>query len=74
MNTELARRRPANINRGRVLQGHLVATARPVPARGLLERVTSPADWPWSVVLLLHLAAAGLVISPLALLAMWING
>jgi hypothetical protein len=33
----------------------------------------SPADWPWSVVLLVHLAAAGLVVSPLALLAMWIN-
>jgi hypothetical protein len=74
MNTELARRRPANVSRGRVLQGHLVATARPVPARpSLLRRVMSPADWPWSVVLLVHLAAAGLVVSPLALLAMWIN-
>jgi hypothetical protein len=52
-----------------VIQGHLVATGRLVQQRTFLERVTTPADWPASVVLLLHLALASGVVLPMVWLA-----
>jgi hypothetical protein len=74
MNRELARKRPANeVSSGPVIIGHLVATARPVPRRTVLQRITTPADWPAHVVLLLHLALAGLVVLPLIWLAEYLG-
>lgn len=74
MNQELATRRPAEVLDARPIRV-LTAVARPIvpPPAGIIARVMSPADWPWSVVILLHLALAGAVVLPLYLLALYIG-
>ena len=77
MKAELALKRPAEIveHRPPGPQYHLIANARPVvPTRPTaLQRVLTPADWPWSVVIALHVALAGAVVTPFVLLAMYMG-
>lgn len=72
MSQELVVRRSAEVATRRT---EVVAVRfRPMaPLPTLVRRVMTPADWPWSVVILLHVALAGAVVSPLAFLAMYIG-
>lgn len=74
MNRELMLKRPAEVVRERPTLV-LTAVARPIAPRraGIVARVMSPADWPWSVIIALHVALAGAIVVPFVCLALYIG-